>query len=219
MSRTLPRAVRALYFVLLQQACTFYTNCPPCEEGNQGGSGGSSGSAGTGGTGLGGMAPSGEWANVTSNLAEMDSECGNLGFVSAKADENLVIAGVALRGLWASVDGGENWEPFGVGDGSDEIVNRPTAMIYDPEVPERFWEVGIYNSGGIYVTNDNGETFTTRRRSWSEARASSTATPRSCARPTAAKPGTRSASSALSSNRFSRRTVPSTGRSNRAEGS
>jgi len=48
------------------------------------------------------LSPSqGNWVNVTSNLAGMASECGNMTYVSAKPNEDLVIAGVAQRGLWA----------------------------------------------------------------------------------------------------------------------
>jgi photosystem II stability/assembly factor-like uncharacterized protein len=102
----------------------------------------------------------GEWTNATSNLANLDSECGNMSSVFAKPDEDLMIAGIALRGLWKSDDGGGSWTPMGTGQGSDEIINRPTALVYDPDDPQRFWESGIYGGPGVFETKDNGETFT-----------------------------------------------------------
>jgi hypothetical protein len=122
-----------------------------------GGKGGSSGT-GAGGSGAGGV-PVGGWTNATGNLANMDSECGNLSHVSAKPDEDLLIAGVAQKGLWASSDGGKTWHALGTGGGSDSIVNRLSWIAYDPTDKQRFWESGIYNSGGVYQTTDDGTTF------------------------------------------------------------
>jgi photosystem II stability/assembly factor-like uncharacterized protein len=127
-----------------------------------------SGTGGTGGTGMrpgeggqGGVipAPDGEWIDVTSNLANMDSTCGNMALLSAKPGENLVIAGVGLIGLWGSTDGGETWNPLGEGLDSDAITNTPSAIVYDPEDPDTFWESGIYGSGGVYKTTDGGKSF------------------------------------------------------------
>src|SRR5258705_2445478 len=41
----------------------------------------------------------GNWVNVTSNLVGMTSQCGNMTYVSAKPNEDLMIAGIALQGL------------------------------------------------------------------------------------------------------------------------
>jgi len=97
--------------------------------------------------------------NVTSNLAGMTSECGNMTFVSAKPDEDLVIAGIALQGLWGSTDGGTSWHQLGSGGGSAKITNRPGSIIYDPVRPNVFWESGIYNSNGVYRTDNGGSVF------------------------------------------------------------
>jgi DNA-binding beta-propeller fold protein YncE len=70
----------------------------------------------------------------------------------------MVIAGVARKGLYATTDG-KTWRELGAGAGSDTIINRPSSIVFDPEHPEVFWESGIYNGGGVYVTKDNGETF------------------------------------------------------------
>jgi photosystem II stability/assembly factor-like uncharacterized protein len=105
------------------------------------------------------VAPHAEWTNATGNLAGLESECGNLTLVSAKPGSDMVIAGVALRGLFATHDGGGSWSSLGSGDGSDPIVNRPSAIIYDPDHAETFWESGIYNGGGVYGTTDSGATF------------------------------------------------------------
>lgn len=105
------------------------------------------------------MVVSGSWTNTTSNLAGVQSECGNLSFVSAKPDEDLLIAGVAQAGLWSSQDGGDSWQALGTGTGSDAIINRTSAIVYDPADTHRFWESGTYNLGGVYETKDDGLTF------------------------------------------------------------
>src|SRR5579859_5205957 len=58
------------------------------------------------------------WANVTSNLANMQSECGNLTLLSSTPGVNTLIAGIAQQGLWASADGGASWQRLGTGQGS-----------------------------------------------------------------------------------------------------
>ena len=78
----------------------------------------------------------GEWTEATGNLAGMASECGNVSYISAKPDGTL-IAGIALHGLWHSADGGDSWTQLGQGDGSDEILNRPSSIVYDPMDAER----------------------------------------------------------------------------------
>jgi hypothetical protein len=79
--------------------------------------------------------------------------------VFVRPDRDVVIAGIALQGLWASADGSETWTKLGEGAGSDTIVNRPTTLIVDPEQPNRFWEGGNYNGGGVFKTEDDGATF------------------------------------------------------------
>jgi len=104
-------------------------------------------------------APPPEWANVTSNLAGMASECGNLTLVSTRPNSPMVIAGVAHKGLFATTDGGATWGPLGTGPGSDAIINRPSSIVYDPVHLDTFWESGIYSGGGVFRTDDNGVTF------------------------------------------------------------
>lgn len=104
-------------------------------------------------------APPPQWVDVTSNLANLESECGNLTLLSARPCTDEVIAGVALRGLYMTNDGGATWNPLGTGPGSAVITNRPSSIVYDPEHPEVFWESGIYNGGGVYRTDDGGTTF------------------------------------------------------------
>jgi hypothetical protein len=113
----------------------------------------------SGGDSGGDSNPSGDWQNVTANLAGMDSECGNMSFLSAKPDEDMLIAGIAQKGLWASTDGGMSWQQLGTGKGSAAITNRTSAFVYDPDMPTRFWESGTYNDAGVYVTEDDGKTF------------------------------------------------------------
>jgi photosystem II stability/assembly factor-like uncharacterized protein len=103
--------------------------------------------------------PPSTWVNSTGNLANMASECGNLGLVSANPCSNMVIAGIAQKGLWGTEDGGKTWVKLGSGAGSATITNRISAVVYDPAHPGTFWESGIYNGGGVYKTTDNGQTF------------------------------------------------------------
>jgi photosystem II stability/assembly factor-like uncharacterized protein len=79
--------------------------------------------------------------------------------MSAEPWSSRVIAGVALRGLYKSDDGGTSWQSLGTGAGSAAIPNRPTSIVYDPDDPNKFWESGIYNSAGAFATSDRGVTF------------------------------------------------------------
>jgi photosystem II stability/assembly factor-like uncharacterized protein len=99
------------------------------------------------------------WVNVTGNLANMPSECGNMSFLSSTPGSPAVIAGIALRGLWRNTSG-TTWVQLGTGAGSDTITNRATWIEFDRTTPGVFWESGIYNGGGIFKTADNGNTFT-----------------------------------------------------------
>jgi photosystem II stability/assembly factor-like uncharacterized protein len=72
----------------------------------------------------------------------------------------MVIAGIALQGLWSMTNGASSWAQLGTGPGSAAITNRTSSVLYDPDHPDTFWESGIYNAGGVYVTTDNGQTFT-----------------------------------------------------------
>jgi len=99
------------------------------------------------------------WRNVTGNLANMASECGNLSLLSAVPRSDDVIAGVALRGLWKSSGSDAPWVRLGGAPETDAIVNRPTWITHDPVHPEVFWESGTYNAGGIYKTSDAGNSF------------------------------------------------------------
>jgi hypothetical protein len=128
--------------------------------GDGGGTGGSGGSAGTNaGSGGTGPIPSSDWVNATGNLANLESECGNLTLLSAVPASGTIIAGVAKVGLFASSDSGETWEPLGTGAGSAVILHRPSAVVYDTEDPSTFWVSGIYNGPGLFKTTNAGETF------------------------------------------------------------
>ena len=100
-----------------------------------------------------------QWTNVTGNLADLPSECGNLCLLSVVPGQDKIIAGVAKRGLWQSTEGGGEWTEMGRGAGSDAIVNRPSRIVYDPTSATTFWESGIYNSFGVYRTTNGGGTF------------------------------------------------------------
>ena len=98
------------------------------------------------------------WTDVTSNLPNLQS-CGNLTMLSPVPRSNMLIAGVAQQGLWATRDGGASWQPLGTGQGSARITNRPIWISYDPSNPARFYESGIYTGGGIFATSNGGTTF------------------------------------------------------------
>ena len=75
------------------------------------------------------------WVNVTGNLASMASECGNLTMLSAGPGNDTVIAGVALKGLWAN-SAGTAWAHLGSGAGSDTIGLWPFPLDQSAEVLE-----------------------------------------------------------------------------------
>jgi photosystem II stability/assembly factor-like uncharacterized protein len=82
-----------------------------------------------------------------------------MGLIVSKPDEDLRIAGVATAGLWGTRDGGKSWSLLGEGEGSVPVVNGTNGIIFDPEDADTFWEVGAYGIGGIYKTEDGGDTF------------------------------------------------------------
>jgi photosystem II stability/assembly factor-like uncharacterized protein len=92
-------------------------------------------------------------------LADKSSQCGNLALVSAKPDEDMVIASVANDGLWVLANGSETWELIGQGAGGETVINIGSSITYDPDHPKTFWESGIYNPLGVYRTDDDGQTF------------------------------------------------------------
>jgi photosystem II stability/assembly factor-like uncharacterized protein len=100
--------------------------------------------------------PTGPWTDVTGNLAGLASQCGNLSLVATDPLSDRVIAGVAGDGLWETT-GGSTWTQL---PGSTVIANRPSSITFDPADPNRFWESGIYNGPGAFVTQNDGQTFT-----------------------------------------------------------
>jgi photosystem II stability/assembly factor-like uncharacterized protein len=82
-----------------------------------------------------------------------------MSLLSVRPDRDMLIAGIALKGLRESANGSDTWNALGSGAGSAVITNRPSSIVYDPDSPDTFWESGIYNGGGVYRTDDNGVTF------------------------------------------------------------
>jgi hypothetical protein len=105
-----------------------------------------------------GPVPTGSWTDVTGNLVGKMAGCGTLTLVTAKPDEDLLLAGISGQGVWGSSDGGASWSALGAGPGSATIPNRPSAFVFDPQVAQRFWETGLYGDS-VYVTMDDGQTF------------------------------------------------------------
>ncbi len=110
----------------------------------------------------GGQVADGEgtaWVNATTNLEGLSSECGNLSHVAADPSSDMVIAGVALQGLWALQGETDSWAQLGQGLGSEVVANRATSILWDPDNPATFWESGIHGAAGGYKTLDSGLTF------------------------------------------------------------
>ena len=104
-------------------------------------------------------AAKGRWVDVTGNLEGMTSVCGTTTYVTVRPDRDAVIAGVGGQGLWTAENGAAEWTALGQGGGSAKITNRPTAIVFDPADPRRFWESGIYEGLGAFETKDGGTTF------------------------------------------------------------
>jgi photosystem II stability/assembly factor-like uncharacterized protein len=100
-----------------------------------------------------------KWTNVTGNLAYKVSVCGNMALLSAVPDSPRIIAGIAERDLWVNTSD-TTWARLSDIGRSERILNRPSAIVYDPANPAIFWESGIYGGPGIYKTTDGGKTFT-----------------------------------------------------------
>jgi hypothetical protein len=106
--------------------------------------------------------PDAAWANVTDNLAGMQSECGNMGGVYSNPYIDMLIVGVARQGLWASTDGAVSYHQ--IGTGGDQILNRLSEVLWDPASTNTFWTSGIYGwespfTDGVFLTSDNGVSF------------------------------------------------------------
>lgn len=85
-------------------------------------------------------------------------ECGNVGSIYQKPNEDLMLVVVATKGIWGSRNGGDSWQKLGMGAGSDSVTNRGTRIVFDPVRPNTFWESGIYGPG-VFRTDDNGNAF------------------------------------------------------------
>jgi len=107
----------------------------------------------------GGAEPEGKWVNVTANLAGLRSACGNLSLVAAHPTEDMIVAAVANRGLWATRDGGQSWKALGLGALSSKVDNHCMSIVFDPEDPNLFWESGINGQVNVLKTIDAGKHF------------------------------------------------------------
>jgi photosystem II stability/assembly factor-like uncharacterized protein len=102
--------------------------------------------------------PTGVFVNVGSDLYKKAMAGGDLSVISAVPNSKRLIAGVAMQGLWASDDSAKTWTQLGTAAGPQIINNGPTAIVYDPDHPDVFWESGIYGDGE-FRTDDAGQTF------------------------------------------------------------
>jgi len=129
--------------------------------GSSGTSGNGTGATGPDGAILPDAGPHGSWINSTGTLANMPSDCGNMASLGAKPDEDLLIAGISLQGLWGSTNGGETWRQLGTGADSGTILGTPASIVFDPVNKTTFWQSVIYaqNGGIAYRTDDDGESF------------------------------------------------------------
>ena len=107
------------------------------------------------------------WVDATSNLAGIESYCGNLSFVSARPDRDQVFASVVGQGLFSNESGSTEWVPIGREPGSAPVDHRTSGFVYDPDNPEIFWESGYFSLGpppdarasSVNRTDDGGQTF------------------------------------------------------------
>jgi hypothetical protein len=100
----------------------------------------------------------GTWVNVTGNLANMTSHCGNLMCLWAVPGKSTVIADVAYEGLWATTDRGTSWTKMG-GTSGDAIDNRGQDLQFDPANANIFYYCGFWGSQGPFKTTDGGVSF------------------------------------------------------------
>ncbi|HET7544016.1 MAG TPA: hypothetical protein VFK05_29295 [Polyangiaceae bacterium] len=102
--------------------------------------------------------PGGTWTNATGDLAGTPSGCGTIYYVTTKPGENLLILGVAKRGVFTSTDSGKSWSQLGTGMGSASFGSALTDVVFDPEHDATWWLSGI-RYGSPFRTDDDGETF------------------------------------------------------------
>jgi hypothetical protein len=101
----------------------------------------------------------GSWTSITSNLAGQLGNCASLAGVAVKPDEDLILASVSNASLWGTNNGGASWVMLGDPDGSSEVYNRLTQIVWDPSDTNKWWEVGIYGPSPM-LTTDDGITMT-----------------------------------------------------------
>jgi len=160
--------------------CTFVSNkcpegfeCTPIVDNKGGSAGTDAGGSGnntagngndTAGEGNGGSStvtpgnPDGEWTIATGDLAGTMSGCGTIAYVIAKPGEDLLIVGVAGRGVFSSTDHGESWSQLGTGEGSAEFSAGLSQVLFDPEDSTVWWLSGV-RYGSPYRSDDDGDTF------------------------------------------------------------
>ena len=96
----------------------------------------------------------GPWVDATANLAGMPSECGNMAYVGSNPGRDQLMAGVASQGC-----GRTTRRPASGAGSAAAITNRTATIVFDPDVPDRFWESGHYSGPGAFRTVDGGQTF------------------------------------------------------------
>jgi hypothetical protein len=119
--------------------------------------GAAGGSAGTVGSGTGGAEyMPGSWVNVTANLADMTTPCGNTYRIWSHPTEDKVIVGLVRVGLYASTDGGTSWVLEGGATSPNHDHNN---LRFDPEHAEVYWAAGMHANPGVFKTTDDGSSF------------------------------------------------------------
>jgi photosystem II stability/assembly factor-like uncharacterized protein len=96
----------------------------------------------------------GAWVDVTGQVP------GEVFLIASVPGQDKVVVGCAgEKGMWATTDGGANWDKLATGAGSAQVTCIPTSIVFDPEDSDIFWISGMYGPG-VLKTTDGGSTFT-----------------------------------------------------------
>jgi hypothetical protein len=103
-----------------------------------------------------------QWVNVTANLADRPSECGNLCLLSVVPGQDKIIAGIAQRGLWQTTNGGATWTQLGQVESTSIPAAEPTTAekaVEARSTGKGQWVAVHEGTGGVTVDRVNGDVY------------------------------------------------------------